>query len=237
MKRALLTLIIVTVACVSSQDCSGKDKYTKDCPPTSPPVWADQFEQDFTETNTYPILGSQTTKGKLIYDWTNKKYVVERENGHYDRYCGSVYKFSNTPCNHIVSDGDRYLHFPEKDYCCYCCSNEHGCGLLKPDWLSGAEFVEYETEEDGTVYEKWNKPGAQNNFYYALAQDRRVIQKIDQQPNDVQVYDVSSYHAGISDPNVFNLPSKCRKDFTCPFISICTAVRKLVSNVSFLQDN
>ena len=28
-----------------------------------------------------------------------------------DRYCGSVYKFRDTPCSHYVKDGKRYLYF------------------------------------------------------------------------------------------------------------------------------
>ena len=59
-----------------------------------------------------PILGSSTTSGTLFYDFTDKTYRIDRENGKWDRYCGTVYKFTNTPCSHYVKEGKRYLHFP-----------------------------------------------------------------------------------------------------------------------------
>ena len=37
-------------------------------------------------------------------------------------------------------EGKRYLDFPEKNYCCYCCDAAHGCGILKPDWISDATY-------------------------------------------------------------------------------------------------
>jgi len=235
-KTIILVLAIsLTIQLSLCIDCSApENKYTKACPPTSSPVWPNQFEESFEETFTYPVLGANTTKGRFFYDWLNKKYRVDRENGHYDRYCGPIYPFSNTPCSQIVNDGDRYIYFPEKNYCCYCCSSEHGCGLLKPDWVSGGEFVDYVTESDGVVYEKWNKPGLQSNFFWATAKDR-VMKKIDQQPNDVQDFDVSTFKSYVADPSVLNKPSICKKENKCPTLSTCTAVRKMVEGNKFLQ--
>jgi hypothetical protein len=218
-----LAIFILSTSLIFAKICD-KETHTKDCPPETSPVWPDQFEQSFTETFTYPVIGSSQTKGKFYYDWINKRYRVDRENGKYDRYCGTVYKLTNTPCSHIVTEGDRYLYYPEKDYCCYCCSSDHGCGLLKPDWLQGAEFVDYVTEQDGTIYEKWDKKGLQHNYYMATAKDR-IMKQIDQQPNDTQDFDVNSFKNKISDPAVFNLPSKCNKSQTCPIFSVCTALR------------
>jgi hypothetical protein len=31
--------------------------------------------------------------------------LIYRENGRADRYCGTVYKLSDTPCNHYVTGG------------------------------------------------------------------------------------------------------------------------------------
>jgi hypothetical protein len=224
----IITICLILVSSIYAKEEDCENKFTKDCPPTATPIWPDQFEQTFEETLKYPVLGSHSTNGKFFYDWTNKRYRVDRENGHYDRYCGSVYPFSNTECSHIVVDGDRYLWYPEKDYCCYCCSAQHGCGLLKPDWLSGAKFEDYVTEDgdDQTVFEKWNKPGLQDNFYFARAKDR-VMRKIDQVPNDIQTFNLDSFSLGIKDQSVFTLPKECSKEKTCPFYSVCTAVRKL----------
>lgn len=120
---------------------------------------------------TYGFI-KEHTRGKFFYDYTNSRYRVDRDNGKGDRYCGSVYKLRNTPCSHIVTEGiklsslkgKRYLHFPEHDYCCYCCDDAHGCGVLKPDWAADAKFVEVVSDANGVSHEKWNKKGLQDNF-------------------------------------------------------------------------
>ena len=107
-----------------------------------------------------------STSGKFFYDFTNKRYRVDRENGKGDRYCGSVYQLKDTPCSHIVVEGSllililgkRYLYFPEKNDCCYCCDDVHGCGILTPDWAADAEFVGI-VNINGVPNEKWNKKG------------------------------------------------------------------------------
>ena len=93
---------------------------------------------------SYSILGKSTTKGTFFYDSVSQRYRVDRDNGKWDRYCGSVYKLTDTPCQHFVFEGKRYLNFPEKNDCCYCCDSAHGCGILKRDWLTGAKFEGYE---------------------------------------------------------------------------------------------
>jgi len=198
--------------------------YLKETSNNEAPVWANQFEQEFEETMTYPLIGSGKAKGKFFYDWTNKRYRIDRDNGKFDRYCGSVYKLTDTPCSHLVVDGKRYLYFPKKDYCCYCCDSSHGCGVLKPDWLRGAEYTGKKTDTNGVSYNVWDQKGLQHNYYWAV-ENTGVMAKIDQQPNDLQEYDVNSYKEVISDSSVFNLPEKCNANSKCPFISVCTALR------------
>lgn len=221
-KIICLLLILANISAIFAKDCNGLDKFTKDCPPTAEPTWPNQFEQSFDQTFWYPIIGSQKTTGKIYYDWTNQRYRIDRANGHYDRYCLPIYPFSNTPCQHIVVAGRRYLNFPEKNYCCYCCSADHGCGILKPNWLSEAVFEDY-VEENGAMLERWNKKGLQDNLYFQDAKSK-IMKRIDQKPNDLQDYDVSSYHSGISDPSVFDLPEGC-ENTTCPTLSICSTLR------------
>ena len=69
--------------------------------------WPDKFSASFTETMKYPIVGSGNTSGNFYYNMNIQKYRVDRENGKWDRYCGSVYKFTDTKCSHIVSEGKR----------------------------------------------------------------------------------------------------------------------------------
>jgi hypothetical protein len=40
--------------------------------------------------------------------------VITRENGHHDRYCGTVYKFADTPCNHYVVNGKQLIKIRKK---------------------------------------------------------------------------------------------------------------------------
>jgi hypothetical protein len=32
--------------------------------------------------------------------------------------------------------GKRFLDFPDKKYCCFCCDSTHGCGIVAPDWIA-----------------------------------------------------------------------------------------------------
>lgn len=38
----------------------------------------------------------------------------------------------------FINLGKRFLDFPQKNFCCYCCDSSHGCGIVKPDWLRTA---------------------------------------------------------------------------------------------------
>jgi hypothetical protein len=185
-----------------------------------PPVWPSQFQQSYNETVKIGFLTGKTS-GKYYYDAINNYTRIDRENGEYDRYCGSVHYFTNTPCTHLVRDGKRYLIFPELNNCCLCCNQAHGCGILKRDWLSNATFIGYE-EYNGVKVGKWNKPGLQNNYYAATADSRQVPVYIDQVPNDFMAFNVESYQEKITDPSVFDLPSICSSQQSCPLISICT---------------
>lgn len=207
-------ILIISIACLTLSKAQDPKA----------PVWENQFEADFHENFKYPIIGSSSTEGKFFYDFTNKRYRVDRENGKYDRYCGSVYKFRNTPCTHYVVDGIRYLDFPEKDDCCNCCDAAHGCGILKPDWLNGAEFGGIQKEK-GVQIEKWVKKGLQDNIYYTYGENR-IPYVIDQQPNDVQIFKVETYRSSISNASVFDLPKRCKANKKCGLLSICTFVQK-----------
>eukprot|EP01017_Pseudomicrothorax_dubius_P032993 TRINITY_DN4374_c0_g1_i1.p1 TRINITY_DN4374_c0_g1~~TRINITY_DN4374_c0_g1_i1.p1 ORF type:complete len:218 (+),score=57.99 TRINITY_DN4374_c0_g1_i1:87-740(+) len=192
-----------------------------------PPVWDPAFQVSFKENMTTPVIGSGTTEGVMYYDSTKNTYRLDRKNGRYDRYCGSVKKFVDTPCSHIVTpDGLRFLYFSEKRYCCYCCASSHGCGLTKRDWVANGGFQGYEPQPDrpDVQLEKWLIQGLQQNLYYCRADNRRPY-KIDMQPNDVITFDYDTYKSYVEDPNVFNLPAECDPDATCPFLSVCTPLR------------
>lgn len=170
------------------------------------PVFPNQYEVAFNETSSIGPL-SGTTKGKIYLDATKNVQLVTRENGQHDRYCGTVYKFVNTPCNHYVTNNKRFLDFPQKKYCCFCCDSAHGCGITSPDWLvkSNATFKGYEkvgsdSEASLKWYIKGNLPnilGLQDNYYYhkndTALTPRRLVQASD------DTMDFSDFYIGIKD--------------------------------------
>lgn len=148
---------------------------------------------------------------------------IDRSTGKYDRYCSSVKLLQDTPCTHLVVDGLRYLIFPTLKSCCACCTADSGCGTIRPDWLNGATFIGYNTT--GSVkYQVWDKKGLQDNYYWQV-DDTQAPYIIDQRPNDLMVFDVSTFKKGPIDPSVFALPSYCSKDHKCPLVSVCTVAR------------
>ena len=186
------------------------------------PVWANKFSQSFNEEMKYPIIGKGHTKGQFYYNWLTKQYRVDRDNGKWDRYCGSVYKFTDTPCSHIVNEGRRYLYFPHKNYCCMCCTDKGGCGVLKPNWLEGAEYKGEETSEEGKLYKVYNQKGLQDNLVY-FEKESGIMARIIQQPNDDQSFDVKSYTENVDD-SVFELPDICDPNKKCSSFSVCGAL-------------
>ncbi len=110
-----------------------------------PPVWQPVWQQTFTETVKYPLKKLETTTGTYYYDVSNPDdllYRIDRANGVHDRYCGLTHhNWKDQACNQYVKNGDRYLHYPETDECCYCCSANMGCGVIKPSWMSDSTYV------------------------------------------------------------------------------------------------
>jgi hypothetical protein len=148
---------------------------------------------------------------------------IDRSTGKYDRFCGSVKLFQDVPCTHLVVDGLRYLIYPTLNSCCMCCTAESGCGTVRPDWLSDSNFVGYNTTGT-TKYQVWDKKGLQDNFYWQV-DDTQTPYIIDQRPNDVMVFDVTTFKKGPIDPSLFALPSYCSKSTQCPLFSVCSAAR------------
>lgn len=78
MKNNILILSLVAVFLISAS----ADQQPSD------PKWPDTFQIDFSEELYLPALGTHKTTGKYSYDYPSGKYRIDRENGHYDRYCG-----------------------------------------------------------------------------------------------------------------------------------------------------
>jgi hypothetical protein len=186
------------------------------------PVWPDKFYQEFTEDTSYFFIKGHT-QGKFYYDYQTRRYRIDREDGKYDRYCGTVYKLRSTPCSHIVVDGVRYLYFPEKNDCCSCCTNKGGCGVLKPDWMKTGKKVE-EYEKDGQTYQVWNQRGLQDNLLTVVKKgDSWVMTSLDQKPNDLMTFNPDSETSDF-DESVLELPDLCKTAQKCTKLSVCGAL-------------
>lgn len=189
----------------------------------APPPQADEWYATFSEKLHFPLRGDSHTTGKWWYSWTQKKFRVDRENGNYDRYCGLTKKFTNTPCSQIVNGGTRYLWFPKYNYCCNCCSAEHGCGIVTKDWMKTGTFEGQHTDKAGVVYNEWNVKGNQKNIWGATTDAKPY--RFYQEPLSDMYWNVGSYSTAAISPDTFKLPSKdCNK--YCPFFSICTEIRQ-----------
>lgn len=200
-----------------------------------PPRWPAVFSQDFNEKNTYPVVGSFYTQGKFFYDAINKRYRVDRDNGKGDRYCW-IHGWNilwNQPCSHIVSEGKRFLWYPEQQSCCYCCGSEHGCGILRQDWLKDATFIG-EVEIDGQKAFKWDKQGLQSNFYFETTEvnpEDRVQLQTNQGDNDQMTFERSTFDKALP-TEIFDLPRQCKVENTCALASVCTAARLGLAKLS-----
>lgn len=118
--------------------------------------------------------------------------------------------------------GKRYLDFPTKRYCCYCCNSTSGCGILKPDWMSSAQYLGLE-KIDNESFEKWDIKGLQDNFYYNTADAKRIPRRLNQQPDDLMDFNMASYKESITNSSIFTLPSYCTA--TCGLTTICATIR------------
>ena len=119
--------------------------------------------------------------------------------------------------------GKRFLDFPNKNYCCFCCDSSHGCGIVASDWLVKANATYQGTEnlDAGGPYMKWDIKGLQDNLYYHKNDTLNTPRRLNQLSDDLM--DFTSYKVGITDPSVFNLPSYCTDK--CGATTICAALR------------
>lgn len=184
------------------------------------PLWYSQFTVNFNETTR--ILLKRQTIGTWWYDAAANVEVVERADGNGDRYCGSIHPIAHTPCRHVVTNGNRYLIFPEMDQCCKCCTADQGCGVLRSDWLADSSFEGQESLRGIDVF-KFSKGGLQKNYYYSTADGLQIPVELDQVPNDYMSFDAASFSVSPVPPELLEIPSDCHE--YCPLSSICTLIR------------
>lgn len=145
--------------------------------------------------------------------------------GAYDRYCGTV-KSDNSPCQHLVVNGNRYLVWPQLQYCCLCCTDAEGCGVVQPNWMVNVNatyigLVNMRTSAYYGVANEWQADGLQPNFWYQTVSGAPV--EFDQVPDDFQSFNPSTYSVGPQPDSLFTVPSYCQP--SCPALSICSALK------------
>lgn len=82
---------------------------------------------------------------------------VDRQDGQHDMFCSSVNPDVSTPCILLMRENKRYIVYPAKRLCCYCCNNAHGCGVPERNFLNSTKFEGYESLGDISYY-KWSYP-------------------------------------------------------------------------------
>mmetsp|Transcript_10658 Transcript_10658/g.30052 ORF Transcript_10658/g.30052 Transcript_10658/m.30052 type:complete len:232 (-) Transcript_10658:11-706(-) len=185
------------------------------------PVLPATFTAGFDETMDYFGL-TGATQGVLYYDSLKGYERMDRENGEADRYCGTAHLFSKTPCTHLIVDSTRWLIFPQRQSCCYCCDSADGCGIVKRDFLANATFVGYE-EVNGTSVQHWKEEGLQENDYWQTDDQKPV--RLYQKPNDDMRFKGTDLKP--IDPSVFQVPDYCSSDKQCG--GTCSFLRKRAS--------
>jgi hypothetical protein len=110
----------------------------------------------------FPFRGKLNTEGTESYDKPNQRYRVDDKNGNFDKYCGSVFWFTNTPCSRIIRDDAMYLSFPEKKFCCKCCQAKHGCGMPKGNWMWSGQ--PYTKDDVHGIHHKYVVQGNSKNY-------------------------------------------------------------------------
>lgn len=135
------------------------------------PIWPPRFQQEIYEFWATPKVG---TISRIWYDTGVNSQRIDRNNGRYDPFCGSVVD-GNTPCITYIINGKRTLFFPAIRTCCVCCSKPE-CGMTPRDWLSSTKFNGTD-ELDGKFFYKFvdNQRDIQ---YWTTADDKQIPRKL-----------------------------------------------------------
>lgn len=138
----------------------------------------------------------------------------------YDRYCSTIFPLEDTPCTHLVVDGNRYLDFPAKNSCCLCCNEAAGCGVVVPNWLVLSNAT-YQGQQmmNGYLSDVWMAMGLQANYWYQTVNTAKPVQ-LNQVPDDNMTFVTNQYNVGPIPDQMFTIPSYCEPK--CPALSICS---------------
>ena len=117
--------------------------------------------------------------GQEFYDPANNRERVDLANGEHNAFCGTILPNVNTPCHSLTVGGNRWTVFPSRSQCCLCCTSQHGCGILAPDWLKGADYQGISVI-DGASFDKWHEKGAFSENYLYVTVDEEYPRRLDE---------------------------------------------------------
>ena len=155
----------------------------------------------------------------MWFDSENGMSRVDRTNGRYDPFCGTVLN-ATTPCTQLVRDGKRYMIYPFVRTCCQCCDSEHGCGIMRRDWLKEASFVGKD-ELSGQFFNKWNIEGRD---YWSAITDQQTPRKLVEGGQIFKDFIMNTYSEENIEYSIFALPSYCTGAI-CSATSVCGKFR------------
>ncbi len=184
----------------------------------SGPYLPKHFKQSYTEDEHYWKYTKGSTSGTIYYDLASKRQRVDKKNGKFDKFCGSIFWYKDTPCSQIVNEGKAYMYFPEKNHCCMCCDESQGCGIYKYDIMADAEKVD-DFIKDGVEYETWQKNGLQMTFI----SESKILVGYKEKYSDWN-FDPNSLTIDF-DTSVFDLPDICDPKKKCRLISKCNNMK------------
>lgn len=159
----------------------------------------------------------------MYYDAKNNRERIDRTNGRYNLFCGGILPNVTTSCTHLVVQNKRWIIFPQRKQCCFCCDSQHGCGILKRNWLEGAEYQGIDRIID-TNYNKWSKDGDFTyNHFWTTIDNNQIPRRLDEGGEHITDYLVHTFLNKTFDDSYFALPNYCND--TCPMTTICGKLR------------
>lgn len=176
-----------------------------------PQRWADTWQMPFKESMKlgWDNVKSEVT-GMFYYDYTKKRMRITRTSCRGDRFAGNTRLFDNSPCDHIiVSNGSRFLYWPQRKHCCYCCGPRF-CSALKPEWIVvDSDFVRSEDGSDVFSARSDNVTIWQQQTGKKLAWKLRSSNYLDGvfRYDSNMTFTTDEYKEKIEDETVFDLPT------------------------------
>ena len=149
---------------------------------------------------------------------------VDRLDGQHDMFCSSVLPNVSTPCTLLMRENKRYIVYPQKRLCCYCCDTAHGCGVPERHFLNQTTFVGYESLGDASFY-KWRYEStyvltlAADAYYYETPDLDRIPRRFANSNHTMTDFVTKSFTTAPIPSSTFALPDYC--NYICPLTTIC----------------